>query len=177
MGMYKYISKFWQDNKEMDAILKERMITWRRQPTIIKIDKPSRLDKARTLGYKAKQGFVLARIKILKGGRRRRSIARGRKPSKYGLNHFSTTQSLQAVAELRANKKFPNLEVLNSYYVGDDSKSAWYEIILIDNKHPAIQNDTDINWIVGQRRRAFRGLTAAAKRSKGARRIVSANNR
>jgi len=170
MGMYKYLKENWENNKEIDSLMKERLIDFRRQPVIITVDKPTRIDKARRLGYKAKQGFVIARVRLLKGGRSRRAIHRGRKPSKFGLKHFSTTLNLRAIAEQRANRKFRNMEVLNSYYVADDGKYVWFEIILIDSAHPAIKADKDVSWIIEKRGRAFRGLTAAARRSKGARR-------
>ncbi len=171
MGMYKYITKIWQDAKEkITPAQKARLIKWRRQPVMIKIDKPTRIDKARMLGYKAKQGFVMRRIRIKKGGRNRRSIPKGRRPKRYGMRHFSPTQNLQAIAEQRINRKFPNLEVLNSYYAGDDSQYAWYEVIMVDPSHPAIQKDKDVNWIVCQNNRAFRGLTSAGKRSRNSRR-------
>ena len=91
MGIYKYLKKFWQDQKkELKPIQKERLIKWRKQPSVVKIDKPTRLDRARSLGYKAKQGFVLGRIRILKGGRRRRAISGGRRPKKYGLKRIGS---------------------------------------------------------------------------------------
>jgi large subunit ribosomal protein L15e len=172
MGMYKYLSKMWQDNhKEMKAILKERMIKWRREPIIVTVDSPTRLDKARRLGYKAKQGVIIARVRIPAGGRHRRSISKGRKPSKYGMRHLSPVRSLQAIAEQRANVRFPNMEVLNSYYVSEDSKQKWFEVILVDRNHPAIINDKDLSWITNVRGRAFRGLTSAGRKSRGSRRI------
>ena len=58
MGMYKYMSKLWKSD-EYKKIMKERLITWRKQPSIIKLERPTRLDKAHKMGYKAKQGFVL----------------------------------------------------------------------------------------------------------------------
>ncbi len=171
MGMYKYLTKLWQDAKEkIKPIQKERLIKWRKQPSIVKLDKPTRIDKARRLGYKAKQGFVVARIRIKKGGRKKRSIPKGRRPKRYGRTKFSTVRSLQAIAEQRINRKFPNLEVLNSYYAGDDSQYVWYEVIMVDKNHPAIKKDKDINWITTQRGRAYRGLTSAGKKSRGSRR-------
>lgn len=170
MGMYKYLKENWENNKEIASLMKARLIEFRKQPVIVVVDTPTRLDKARRLGYKAKQGFVIARVRLLKGGRSRRAIARGRKPSKYGLKHYSTTLNLRAVAEQRANRKFRNMEVLNSYYVADDGKYDWFEIILVDRTHPAIKSDKDIAWITEKRGRAFRGLTAAARRSRHARR-------
>ncbi len=171
MGMYKYLSKTWQDAKDKLApIQKERLIKWRKQPSIVKVDKPTRIDKARRLGYKAKQGFVVTRIKLKKGGRKRRSSIRGRRPKRYGMRHFSPTKNLQSIAEQRVNRKYPNLEVLNSYYVGDDSVKVWYEVILIDPNHPAIKKDKDVKRVAKQRKRTFRGLTSAGKKSRNSRR-------
>lgn len=171
MGMYKYLSKIWQDKtKETAEIQKNRLIKLRKELSIIKIEKPTRLDKARRLGYKAKQGFVLVRVKIGAGGRQRRSIAKGRKPKRYGLKKFSAVKSLQAIAEQRANTKYPNLEVLNSYYVAEDSKHKWFEVIFLDKNHPAITSDKDVSWIKNIRGRAYRGLTSAGKKSRYSRR-------
>lgn len=111
----------------------------------------------------------MARVRIKKGGRRRPTIRKARKPRSMGL-FFTTTQSKQAIAEKRTARKFPNLEVLNSYLVGQDGKYKFYEVILVDKAHPVIKADKSINWIVNQRRRAFRGLTSAGRKSRGLRR-------
>ncbi|MBW2980991.1 50S ribosomal protein L15e [Candidatus Woesearchaeota archaeon] len=174
MGLYKYLSKIWQDNRaETKGILKERLIKWRKEPAITAVGKPTRLDKARRVGYKAKQGITIARVRIATGGRQRRSLSKGRKPKRYGMRKFSPVRSLQAIAEQRASKKFPNMEVLNSYYVAEDSKSKWFEVIIVDKHHPAIMNDKDISWITNVRGRAERGLTSAGKKSRGSRRNVA----
>ena len=47
----------------------------------------------------------------------------------------------QWICEQRAARKFPNLEVLNSYYLAKDGKHIWYEIILVDPQHPVIKAD------------------------------------
>jgi large subunit ribosomal protein L15e len=173
MGLYKYLNMFWQDQKEQHKdLIRERLIKWRKEPSIVSMDNPTRLDKARMLGYKAKQGFLIARVRLGAGGRNRPSVNKGRKPKRFG-QHFSAMKNLRAIAELRANRKYPNMEVLNSYYVAGDSKSLWYEIILIDRAHPAIASDKDISWIIDQRGRAARGLTAAGKCSRGSRRKES----
>lgn len=171
MGLYKYLNKIWQDNKaETKDILKKRLIKWRKEPSIIAVNKPTRLDKARSLGYKAKQGFTIARARVSAGGRQRRSIPKGRKPKRYGMRKFSPVRSLQAIAEQRASKKFPNMEVLNSYFVAEDSKNKWFEIIIVDKSHPAIAKDKDVSWITKTRGRAERGLTSAGKKSRSSRR-------
>ena len=170
MGMYKYISKLWQEkSQETRDSEKQRLVSFRKQPTMIRIDRPTRIDKARRLGYKAKQGFVIVRVKISKGKRKRRQIPKGRKPKRYGM-FFTPAKNLRAIAEQRVNRKYPNMEVLNSYMIANDSVYNWYEIILIDRDHSAIITDKDVGRISIQRKRAFRGLTSAGKRSKGARR-------
>jgi large subunit ribosomal protein L15e len=61
------------------------------------------------------------------------------------------------------------MEVLNSYWVGADGKYKYYEIIMVDPNHPEIKNDASLNWVARQKGRAFRGLTAAGKKSRGLR--------
>jgi len=170
-GMYQNIREKWKKPKKMlGIILKERFIEWRKQHTVEKIERPTRLDKARSLGYKAKKGYVLARVRIKKGGRRRRLYGRrGRKPSKAGLVKFTHSKGLQWIAEEKAQRKFPNLEVLNSYLVGDDGVRKWFEVVLVDPNHPSIKKDPKINWVClpANRRRVLRGKTSAGKKARG----------
>lgn len=44
---------------------------YRQLPVIHRASRPSRPDKARRLGYKAKQGFVIYRIRVRRGNRKR----------------------------------------------------------------------------------------------------------
>ncbi|MBP5394832.1 MAG: 50S ribosomal protein L15e, partial [Candidatus Methanomethylophilaceae archaeon] len=69
----------------------------------------------------------------------------------------------------RDQKRFPNLEVLNSYWVGADGQNEWYEIILVDPHHPVIQADPKINWICYNTptNRVYRGKTSAGKKGRG----------
>ena len=80
-------------------------------------------------------------------------------------------QNYQHIAEKRVAENYPNCEVLNSYYVGQDGKHYWYEIILADRAHPAILADKSTSWLnnSANKNRVFRGLTSAAKRSRGLR--------
>ena len=77
----------------------------------------------------------------------------------------------QLIAEQRASKKYPNCEVLNSYYVAEDGIYYWYEIIFVDKAHPQIIADKNINWISSNknRNRAGRGLTSAGHKTRGLR--------
>lgn len=170
-GLYQAVGKLWRkETEEMKNILRQRLIEWRRQHTVERIEKPTRIDRARALGYKAKPGFVLSRVRVKKGGRRRKLYGRrGRKPSKMGLVQFTAKKSDRWISEEKAQKKFPNLEVLNSYQVGEDGQHKWFEVILVDKNHPQIKADPKINWILNEanRRRVFRGLTSAGKRARG----------
>ena len=165
MGYQKYMKKLWQ-SPEQKEIIKERLISWRKEPVVVKLDKPTRLDRAHALGYKAKQGFVLARIKIGKGASKREKPGGGRKPLHAALTQMKPKMNLQHIAENRVNKKFPNLEVLNSYYVAEDGKSKWFEVILVDPQHPCIKNDPKLNWVCDTKGRSYRGLTSAGKKSR-----------
>jgi large subunit ribosomal protein L15e len=146
----------------MKKLIKENLIKWRREPVIKKLDKPTRLDKARSIGYKAKKGFIIVRTKVSRGGRRRHLYGRrGRKPSKSGLIKFTLSKPLNWVAEMRSAKKYPNLEILGSYYVGMDGRYKWFEVIMVDPERPEIKKDKNISWITKRqhRGRVFRGLT------------------
>jgi len=171
---YKYIAEAWAKHEKsyVDELMRQRLIEWRRQSVITRIEKPTRLDKARKLGYKAKQGFVLSRVRIRRGGMRKQRPKAGRRPKRMGVKKFKPSKSIRLIAEERVARKFPNLEVLNSYWVGEDGVSKWFEVIMVDPHHPVIKSDEKINWI-GQkqhRRRVFRSLTSAGKKVRALRR-------
>lgn len=172
-GLYQHVAEIWKKPKgKMEDVIRQRMISWRREQTVVRVDKPTRIDRARALGYKAKQGYVISRVKVRKGGRRRAYYGRrGRKPSKFGLVQFTAKKSDRWIAEEKAGRKFPNLEVLNSYQVGEDGQHKWFEIILVDPQSPSIKNDPKISWIgsPANRRRAVRGLTSAGQKARGLR--------
>ena len=170
MGMYKYIKNIWKTpKKSLGPLWQQRLIKWRRTNTIERVDKPTRIDRARSLGYKAKQGFVIARVRIVRGGRERPRDRAGRKPKKSGYKVFNPAKSLQWISEEKAQKKYPNMEVVNSYYVAEDGRYKWFEVILADPDHPAIINDKDISWISDPKstRRVFRGKTSAGQKARG----------
>ena len=134
MGMYKYVNQTWNDKEknEFERYIRQLTIKWRREPTVQRIESPTRLDRARALGYKAKQGYVVVRVRIRKGGSRKPRPRSGRRQRALGVVRFTRGISLKHIAELRAKKKFPNLHVMNSYYVWEDGISRWYETILCD---------------------------------------------
>lgn len=149
--MYRHLREAWKKPRDsyIQDLMRERVIKWRRQPTIVRIDKPTRLDRARSLGYKAKKGFVMTRIKVRKGGRRKERPVLGRRQKRLGVVKFTPSKSIRNIAEERVSKKYPNLEVLNSYWVWEDGRNKWYEVILVDPNSPHIENDKDVGWIAG----------------------------
>ncbi|MGB9854589.1 MAG: 50S ribosomal protein L15e [Candidatus Bathyarchaeales archaeon] len=170
---YKYIAEAWKKPEKsfVDELMRQRLIEWRKQPTIVRVEKPTRLDRARKLGYKAKQGFIVVRVRVRRGGLRKQRPRSGRRPKRMGVKKYKPAKSLRLIAEERAARKFPNMEVLNSYWVGEDGRFKWFEVIMVDRAHPAIKSDEDINWICQKqhRGRAFRGLTSAGKKVRGLR--------
>ncbi|WP_017980966.1 50S ribosomal protein L15e [Methanocaldococcus villosus] len=173
MGIYKYIREAWKRPKEtyVRQLLWERLQQWRREPAVVRIERPTRLDRARSLGYKPKQGIIVVRVRVRRGGLRKPRPKNSKKPATLGVNKITMGKSIQRIAEERAARKYPNMEVLNSYWVGEDGKYKWYEVILVDPAHPAIQADPNYAWIcTGKHKgRAFRGLTSAGKKGRGLR--------
>lgn len=166
-GMYHYLRQKWK--KPGKELTKERMIEWRKGNSLVKVDKPLRLDRARSLGYKAKKGFVLIRVKIGRGGRKReRAGVKGRKTRKQTIRK-TLKMNYKWVAEMRAGKKYKNLNVLNSYWIGKDGKHYFYEVIMVDPSRPEIKNDKDFKWMSNgkSKKRVERGLTSSAKKSRG----------
>lgn len=154
----------------MRESLRKRMADWRAGGSIIKIDKPTDIGRARILGYKAKKGYVMVRVKLVRGGRKRSRPTKGRRSKRLSIRKV-LKMNYRWVAEQRAERKFTNLEVLNSYMAGKDGMHYFFEVIMIDPTRPEIQSDSTINWICSPKNhgRAFRGLTSAAKKSRGLR--------
>jgi large subunit ribosomal protein L15e len=145
------------------------MTQWRQEPVFQRIPKPTRIDAARRVGYRAKQGITVVRTRIRRGGLRKSKINAKRKPSKMGMRKITMAKSTQRLAEERVGKKYPNMEVLNSYWVGQDGKQKFFEVILVDPNHPVIKADKQLSWVGNSRHRgrAHRGKTSAGKRGRG----------
>lgn len=160
---YKYIAKAWKKPREsfVKELMWHRTIEWRKQNAIVRIERPTRLDRARNLGYKAKKGFVMARVRVRRSGFRKTRPTGGRRQKRLGVNKIKLAKNSRLVAEERVARKFPNLEVLNSYWVWEDGRFKWFEVVLVD---PVVLPDHPI---VSQTRRVFRGLTSAGKEVRG----------
>jgi large subunit ribosomal protein L15e len=169
MGAYKYIKENFQHSySERSEALRSRVSEWRKQDSIVRLPGPTNVARARELGYKAKQGVIVARIRTIKGMTKREKAAGGRKPSKSG-RFFSYRKSLQAIAEDRAARVYTNSEVLNSYYIGEDGKFRYFEVILLDRAHGAVLADPQYAGIASMKGRSYRGLTSAGLKHRGMR--------
>lgn len=169
---YRHVKETFEENdRSFQSPNWNRLIQYRKGQSVERIERPTKIHRARSLGYKAKQGYIMVRSKIRKGGAHKIRPKRGRKPRAMGVSRYTTGKNLQWVAEERAQKKYPNLEVLNSYKVASDGKSWYYEVIMIDPHHPVIKSDPKINWICEpkMKRRVNRGKTSAGHKSRGLR--------
>jgi large subunit ribosomal protein L15e len=156
MGAYKYIAKTLQKQyKERNATFRNKIVSWRAGPAMVRVDNPSNVVRARTLGYKAKQGYAVVRVRVDKGRRTRPRSNGGRKHKNYYL-FVQPQQSHQAIAEQRVNRIYKNMEVLNSYWVGEDGNYKFFEVILADPTKPSVNVSSAM-----RQGKAFRGLTAA----------------
>ena len=168
--MYDYVREQWKKpDTSYQSPLKNRLIQWRKEESFTRVERPLRIDRARSLGYKAKQGYIVVRARVRRGGLRKHQIKGGRKPSSKGMKKITAAKSIQRIAEERTAKRYPNMEVLNSYWVGEDGRYHYYEVILVDSSHPAILNDPKINWISdpANKRRVLRGKTSAGQKGRG----------
>merc|ERR1712032_1271020 len=103
MGAYKYIEELWRKKQSdvMRFLLRVRCWEYRQLSSICRLTRPSRPDKARRLGYKAKQGVVVYRTRVRRGGRKRpvpKGIVYG-KPVNQGITKLKPKRNAQARAE------------------------------------------------------------------------------
>ena len=170
MGAYSYLRQLWTKKQSdvMRFLLRIRCWEYRQLPELVRLTHPTRPDKARLMGYKAKQGYSIFRIRIRRGGRRKVAD----KNRVYGKNRthhiykLTPKLNLQSLAEQKAGAALQSLRLLNSYWVNQDGVYKYYECIFVDPNHPAIQHDPKINWICDavHRRREARGLTGAGRK-------------
>jgi len=167
---YSYIREAWKKPKENIAEWQKRLMEWRRSNAVVRVERPTRLDRARELGYKAKTGFVVVRVCVRRGGHKR-SRPKGGRRTKRQTSRKTLKINYKYISEMRAQRKFPNMEVLNSYWLAEDGKYIWHEVIFVDPSRPEIKADKNINWILSSKHkgRVFRGLTSAARKSRGLR--------
>ena len=160
---YKYMAEAWKKSESsyIKDLMQERVMGWRREPALLRVDKPTRIDRARRLGYKDKLGYVVVRVRVRKSGSRKQRPRMGRRQKRMGVTKYKFAKSMRLIAEERAAKKYPNLEVLNSYWVWQDGRSKWYEVVLVD-----LELLPELSLGKG-RGRVFRGLTSAGRKVRG----------
>ncbi|MDP7974762.1 MAG: 50S ribosomal protein L15e [TACK group archaeon] len=160
---------------DLSPYQRSKLVDWRNEENVVKLERPTRIDRARELGYKAKSGFIVARSAAKKGGFFVPRPRAARRPKNMGIRLIRYNLNAQTLAERKAAEKFPGLEVLGSYYVGEDGKHKWFEVLLADPHNPSVLSDKERKWIANpsQKGRVFRGLTAAGKRSRGLRNKAS----
>jgi large subunit ribosomal protein L15e len=119
MGAYKFLEELYK-KKQSDVlrfILRVRCWQFRQLSSVHRAPRPTRPDKARRLGYKvsneilslsiflhvqAKQGFVIYRVRVKRGGRKR-PVVKGQtygKPKTHGVNSLKNQRSHRSIAEV-----------------------------------------------------------------------------
>lgn len=130
--------KLWRKNS---PDLRQRVVSWRKQNAITRISRPSRIERARRLGYKAKQGIVVVRMRVGTGGMRKKRPRGGRRPKHLGVTKIKAAINMRTVAENRVLERYPNMRLMGSYFVYKDGVHYWFEVILADVMHPRIYKD------------------------------------
>ncbi len=173
MGIYKYIREIRRKkgSEEFKEMMRKKILKRREEEAIVRIERPTNLPRARALGRKPIQGIILVRVRVRRGGRRKSRPSRRRRTKNQAINAITPAKSLQRIAEERAARKYPGLEVLNSYRVGEDGEYVRYEVILVDPSQPTVRSRPEYARIAQKenRGRAFRGLTSAGKKGRGLR--------
>ena len=150
MPMYRQIAKTWQDIfHEKAGGIRARAVELRKEPAMVRVDRPWRLDRARALGYKAKEGVVVVRMRVSRGGMRRKRPTSGRRPKHMGVLKIKSAVSSKSVAERRALERHPNMRLLGSYLVWQDGIHSWFEVIMVDPMHPAVKSDYNYRRTLG----------------------------
>jgi len=130
--------------KDNSPEIRNRAVQWRKQNAITRIDKPSRIQRARRLGYKAKQGIIVIRMRVGTGGMRKKRPRGGRRPKHLGVTRIKADVSMKEVAENRVLERYPNMKLLGSYFLYKDGMHYWFEVILADPSHPRISKDKEL---------------------------------
>lgn len=165
MGLMKYLREAWR--KPDTKLLRSRMIDWRKDGAITEVEKPLRIDRARSLGYKAKKGVVVLRIKVKRGGHHRARPNKARRTKRLHIRK-NLRMNYQEIAETRVSRKYVNCEVLGSYWIGKDGMNYFYEVIVVDRNEPGIVKDKQLGeFVKAPKMRALRGLTSSGKKARG----------
>lgn len=104
MGAYRYVQELYRKKQSdvMRYLLRIRVWQYRQLTKMHRAPRPSRPDKARRMGYRAKQGYCIYRIRVRRGGRKR-PVPKGctyGKPKGHGVNQLKPSRGLQSIAEV-----------------------------------------------------------------------------
>jgi len=130
--------------KENPMELRQRAVVWRNENAVTRVEKPSRIARARRLGYKAKQGIIVVRMRVGTGGMRKQRPRGGRRPKHLGVTKIKADVSMKQVSERRVLERYPNMKLLGSYFLYKDGMHYWFEVILADPSHPRIAKDKEM---------------------------------
>lgn len=164
----------------MKYMTRVTLVEARQNEVVFRKDKPSFLERARKLGYKAKNGYSVWGVRIRKGDAIR-NYSNGNTRGKCvnaGIHQIKPKLNKQAEAEQIIGKQLGGLRVLNSYKVGQDLRYHHFEVIMVDASLESIRNDHKINWICNSvhKHREMRGLTSAGRKSRGLGKGIKHNN-
>ncbi len=170
--MAKIFAKKEDANYNYRETYKQRLMDFRKfESTVTKMESPINVVRAKALGYKAKKGIFTAVVRVHRGGGLFIPEHNGRRPKRMGFKKLTRNISVQRIAELRASTKHPNCEVINSYFVGEDGKHKYYEVILASKNQPELVKDKKYTNMLATKGRAERGLTSAGKKTRGLRKV------
>jgi len=130
--------------KENPMELRQRAVVWRNENAVTRVEKPSRIARARRLGYKAKQGIIVIRMRVGTGGMRKQRPRGGRRPKHLGVTKIKADVSMKQVSERRVLERYPNMKLLGSYFLYKDGMHYWFEVILADPSPPRIAKDKEM---------------------------------
>lgn len=169
MGYLKYVKKaFNAPSEDIEKFQRERLIALRQEPAILRVERPTRIDRARAIGYKAKTGVIVVRGRVRRGGHIRPDIKGGRRPSRFHQTK-NLHKNYQQIVEERVADEYVNCEVLGSYPIAQDGYSLWFEVVLVDRANPNILADKRLIGIAAQTGRSYRGITSAGRKGRGLR--------
>ncbi|MFA6268258.1 MAG: 50S ribosomal protein L15e [archaeon] len=182
MGAAKYIRQAFKnewkgvkdENYDYASFMRQRGLDYRNDElAVVKVDHPTNLPSARSVGFKAKQGIFAVRVRVRKGTGTHHRPKNKRRPKRQGQAKLSRRISTQGMSENKASKRFENAEVLGSYKVAEDGKWHYFEVIMADRTASTVVNDKNLAYLANQKGRSERGKTFAG----GANKEVSKKNK
>jgi len=166
--MQKVAAKKKEGGIDYRNVYQKRLIEFRKEKSsIVRLEAPTNTIRAHALGYKAKQGVFVVRVRLRRGSGLFGPVHAARRPKRHGFKKLTRRISIQRIAEQRAATKFSNAEVINSYWIGEDGKYKYYEVIMADRGIPTVTKDKALAKVVAKKGRAYRGITSAGRKNRG----------